>query len=115
MSDEFDDSFEPGGLTQGPEERLEREIAKSKALKLERLQLRDTIARLEMRLEALTRENEGLKSGQRQKAWTGTSGPDPRPVAGSGETPGGGLCWIWGLGAALSLAAAALAGYWFSG
>ena len=47
MPDDWDDTFELGGLTLGPEERLEREIAKSKALKVERLQLRDRIARLE--------------------------------------------------------------------
>ena len=41
MTDEWQDISEDDGITLGPEEALAREIAKSKALKVERLQLKD--------------------------------------------------------------------------
>jgi len=46
MTDEWQDTPEDDGITLGPEEALEREIAKSKALKVERLQLKDQVERL---------------------------------------------------------------------
>ncbi|PIQ95906.1 MAG: hypothetical protein COV67_12385 [Nitrospinae bacterium CG11_big_fil_rev_8_21_14_0_20_56_8] len=59
--DRWDDAFEDGGTTLGPEEALKREIEKVKALKVERLQLRDQIEKLQQqnaRLAARHRELE---------------------------------------------------------
>lgn len=72
MPDEWEDTFEPDGLTLGPEGRLEREIARSKALKVERLQLRDRISRLE-------EENARLK--QQLENRRDASNPPPETTA----------------------------------
>ena len=61
MTEEWQDTQEEDGITLGPEEALEREIAKSKALKVERLQLRDQVERLTAQNRALRDENETLK------------------------------------------------------
>lgn len=53
MADEWQDISEEDGITLGPEEALEREIAKSKALKVERLQLKDQVERLTAQNRAL--------------------------------------------------------------
>ena len=61
MSQDWQEPMEDDGLTLGPEEALAREIARSKALKVERLQLRDRVQRLEERvreLEALVEQGE---------------------------------------------------------
>lgn len=65
MTDEWQDIPENDGITLGPEEMLAREIAKSKALKVERLQLKDQVERLTAQNRALSDENEALKK-QRQ-------------------------------------------------
>ena len=61
MTDEWQDIPEDDGITLGPEEALAREISKSKALKVERLQLRDQVDRLTAENQALRKENETLK------------------------------------------------------
>ncbi len=61
MTDEWQDIPEDNGITLGPEEVLAREISKSKALKVERLQLRDQVDRLTAENQALRKENETLK------------------------------------------------------
>lgn len=61
MSEEWNDPPESEGITRGPEEALEREIAKSKALKVERLRLRDQVEKLQKEVERLTRENDILR------------------------------------------------------
>ena len=62
MTDEWQDLPENDGLTLGPEEALEREIAKSKALKVERLRLKDQVERLTADNRSLREENEALKN-----------------------------------------------------
>ena len=61
MADEFSDISEDDGLTLGPEDALEREIARSKALKVERLQLRDRIEKLTGEVQRLEKENQRLQ------------------------------------------------------
>jgi len=72
MTDEWQDNPEDDGITLGPEEALEREIAKSKGLKVERLQLRDQVDRLSAENRALRDENETLK--QHLQARSGAPG-----------------------------------------
>lgn len=67
MADEWQDTPEDDGITLGPEEALEREIAKSKALKVERLQLRDQVGRLTAQNQALRDENETLKKHRQDR------------------------------------------------
>tara|TARA_B100001123_G_C14859373_1_gene847375 strand:- start:91 stop:402 length:312 start_codon:yes stop_codon:yes gene_type:complete len=61
MSEHFKEPSEEGGLTLGPEEALQREIEKSKALKIDRLRLRDEIEKLKTEKNDLTRKNQLLK------------------------------------------------------
>ena len=68
MTDEWQDIPENDGLTLGPEEALEREIAKSKALKVERLRLKDQIERLTANNRSLREENEALKNRSQHPA-----------------------------------------------
>ncbi len=49
------------GVTPGPEEALQREIEKSKLLKLERLQLRDELEKLKEENQRLLKENQTLR------------------------------------------------------
>ena len=49
------------GTTLGPEEALEKEIAKSKALKVERLKMYDKIEKLQGKNRHLLKENRELK------------------------------------------------------
>ena len=62
MADDWQDIPEDDGLTLGPEDALEREIARAKALKVERLQLRDRVDKLEREVAVLTAENHQLKT-----------------------------------------------------
>ena len=65
MTDEWQDTPEEDGITLGPEEALEREIAKSKSLKVERLQLRDQVERLTVQNRSLCDQLEALKQKPR--------------------------------------------------
>lgn len=49
------------GITPGPEEALRKEIEKSKALKVERLQLRNQLGSLRLQNQRLQEENQRLK------------------------------------------------------
>ncbi len=81
MTEPWDEPSENDGITLGPEEALEREIAKSKALKVERLQLRDQVERLTAENQALGEENRSLQ----QHLKSALSGRDPAP--GEGHPP----------------------------
>ena len=61
MSENWEEPLEEDGLTLGPEEALQREIEKSKALKVDRLRLRDEIEKLKAETTDLTRKNHLLK------------------------------------------------------
>lgn len=61
MTDEWQDTPGEDGITLGPEEALGREIAKSKALKVERLQLKDRVEQLTTQNRALSDQLEALK------------------------------------------------------
>lgn len=58
---EWEDNSEDG-TTLGPEEALKREIEKSKALKVEKLALKDQLEVVLAEIEILRQENTGLKS-----------------------------------------------------
>jgi len=53
--------FEDDGTTLGPEEALRREIEKSRALKVERLKMRDALEEMRAENKALREENLALK------------------------------------------------------
>ena len=57
---EWDEPPEENGLTLGPEEYLQREIEKSKSLKVDRLRLRDEIEQLKQQKEELKEKNRQL-------------------------------------------------------
>lgn len=61
MSDNWEEPKEEDGLTLGPEEALQREIEKSKTLKVDRLRLRDEIEKLKIEKSDLTKKNQQLK------------------------------------------------------
>ena len=61
MNENWEEPPEEDGLTLGPEEALQREIEKSKALKVDRLRLRDEIEKLKAETTDLTRKNHLLK------------------------------------------------------
>jgi hypothetical protein len=60
MSD-WDEPLEEDGLTLGPEEALQREIEKSKSLKVDRLRLRDEIEKLKFEKADLAQKQQQLK------------------------------------------------------
>ena len=53
MENDWKEPYEDDSITLGPEEALRREIEKTKALKVERLQLKDTIEKLRAENDAL--------------------------------------------------------------
>ncbi|MGV7221622.1 MAG: hypothetical protein ACQ9MH_08865 [Nitrospinales bacterium] len=53
-NDEWDDNYEEDGVTLGPEEALQREIQKSKSLKIDKLQLRNEVEKLQLEVHDLT-------------------------------------------------------------
>ncbi len=61
MSEHWEEPPEEDGLTLGPEEALQREIEKSKALKVDRLRLRDEIEKLKAEKSDLAQKNQLLK------------------------------------------------------
>ena len=76
MTDEWQDIPENDGITLGPEEVLAKEIAKSKALKVERLQLKDQVERLTAQNRALSDENEALKKHRQAHAGVREDSPE---------------------------------------
>jgi len=50
MEDNWENPYEEDGVTLGPEEALLRETEKTKALKVEKLQLKDTIEKLQSKM-----------------------------------------------------------------
>ena len=67
------------GITQGPEKALQREIAKSKLLKVERLQLRDKIGKLKEENQRLLKGNQALR--ERLKALALVKATESPPVS----------------------------------
>lgn len=78
---------EDEGITLGPEEALDREIAKSKSLKVERLKLRNRIETLEQEKSALVQENEALKASLTRLKPGLPDAPPARSVVSSR--------WVW--------------------
>jgi len=71
MSDDWEKPYEDEGVTLGPEDALRQEIEKSKTLKVEKLQLKDTIEKLEAENDALSKTNQSLE--QKLNSLTGQS------------------------------------------
>ena len=61
MEDDWKNPYEEDGVTLGPEEALLRETEKTKALKVEKLQLKDTIEKLRNKNNALANVNNSLE------------------------------------------------------
>jgi len=61
MEDNWENPYEEVGVTLGPEEALLRETEKTKALKVEKLQLKDTIEKLQSKNNALANVNNSLE------------------------------------------------------
>jgi hypothetical protein len=61
MEDSWEPPYEEDGLTLGPEEALLRETEKTKALKVEKLKLKDTIEKLQSKNHNLTKVNQSLE------------------------------------------------------
>ena len=61
MNEPWEAPKEEDGLTLGPEEALQREIEKSKTLKVDRLRLRDEIEKLKIEKSDLAKKNQQLK------------------------------------------------------
>ena len=61
MEDKWENPYEEDGVTLGPEEALLRETEKTKVLKVEKLQLKDTIEKLKSKNDALTNISNSLK------------------------------------------------------
>ena len=61
MENDWENPYEEDGVTLGPEEALLRETEKTKALKVERLQLKYTIEKLQSKNNALANVNNSLE------------------------------------------------------
>ena len=61
MKELWKEPMEEDGLTLGPEEALQKEIEKSKILKVDRLRLRDEIEKLKSEKYDLSQKNQKLK------------------------------------------------------
>ena len=61
MKDDWENPYEEDGVTLGPEEALLRETEKTKTLKVEKLQLKDTIEKLRSKNNALANLNNSLE------------------------------------------------------
>ncbi len=83
MADEkpWQEQFEDDGITLGPEETLQREIQKSKSLKVERLKLKDQNEKLQYEVNRLKQENEVLKNNARQPEAATEAVPHSHPVS----------------------------------
>ena len=58
MENDWKEPYEDDGVTLGPEEALRRETEKTKALKVERLQLKDSIEKLQAENASLDQANQ---------------------------------------------------------
>ena len=76
--EKWEDPFEENGLTLGAEETLQREIEKSKSLKVDRLRLKDEIEKLKEQKEILQEKNRQLH--KRVNALS-NEGPNNQPEA----------------------------------
>ncbi len=85
--EKWQEPFEDEGITLGPEEALKREIDRSKALKVDRLKLRDRIETLENENAALRKKIADAASGAaaRESGLQGTS--DSSPAAQTARYP----------------------------
>ena len=61
MEDNWENPYEEDGMTLGPEEVLLREVEKTKTLKVEKLQLKDTIEKLKTKNKTLAKTNQSLE------------------------------------------------------
>ena len=61
MEDDWENPYEEDGVTLGPEEALLRETEKTKALKVEKLQLKDTVEKLQSKNDGLVNINNSLE------------------------------------------------------
>ena len=61
MKELWKEPMEEDGLTLGPEEALQKEIEKSKTLKVDRLRLHDEIEKLKSEKSNLSQKNQKLK------------------------------------------------------
>ncbi|KMP10558.1 hypothetical protein UR09_05860 [Candidatus Nitromaritima sp. SCGC AAA799-A02] len=75
MENDWKEPYEDDGVTLGPEEALRREIEKTKALKVERLKLNDTIEKLRTENEALAQSRRSLE--EKIQSLTGGTDADP--------------------------------------
>ncbi len=87
MADEWNEPPGDDGITLGPEEALEREIAKSKALKVERLQLRNRIEVLEEKIQVLEDEQIALQNARPNTSPRISGGTSQTPGSSAGRTP----------------------------
>lgn len=76
--EKWEEPLEDNGLTLGPEETLQREIEKSKSLKVDRLRLKDEIEKLKEQKENLQEKNRQLH--KRVNALS-NEGPNTQPEA----------------------------------
>ena len=74
----WEEPLDDNGLTLGPEETLQREIEKSKSLKIDRLRLKDEIEKLKEQKEILQEKNRQLH--KRVNALSNAS-PNTQPEA----------------------------------
>ena len=68
MENNWEEPYDEDGVTLGPEEALLRETEKTKALKVEKLQLKDTIEKLKTKNDVLTKTNHSLEEKLRSLA-----------------------------------------------
>ena len=91
MADEkpWQEQFEDDGITLGPEEALQREIQKSKSLKVERLKLKDQNEKLQYEVNRLKQENDLLKKEKTDHQDTAPqTGPNSGPTTKTHQTAG---------------------------
>ncbi len=90
MTDEkpWQEQFEDDGITLGPEETLQREIQKSKSLKVERLKLKDQNEKLQYEVNRLKQENKVLKEKTDHPDTAPQMEPNSEPATGAPQTAG---------------------------
>jgi len=95
MAENWKDPLDDDGLTLGPEEALEREIARSKALKVERLQLRDRVEKLETRVQSLETQKAALEAQMRNIPPGSPQTTIPHPSQKPPSFPAGWTLFLW--------------------